>query len=128
MGPAQMWTNNTYRDRTRWLWDMVACATGAARRWPPTTCSTSPGAPMLGTMAAFAYELFKVVRAKDPEHVIILPGHASGIDAYGNPNARPVQRGARHAFLSRPVGLERGAGRAKPGQCACLGWLHCNAA
>jgi endoglucanase len=33
------------------------------------------------TLANYSYELFNVVRAKDPDHVILLPGHNSGIDA-----------------------------------------------
>ncbi|WP_426103478.1 carbohydrate-binding protein [Massilia sp. TSP1-1-2] len=88
VGPAEMWTNQTYRDRTKWVWDMVAshyCGRTAVAAYD---LLNEPWGTDATTLANFGYELFDTVRAKDPEHMIILPGHNSGIDAYGNPNAR----------------------------------------
>lgn len=88
VGPAQMWTSQTYRDRTKWLWDMVASRYRGRTAVAAYDLLNEPWGTDANTMAAFAYELFNVVRAKDPEHMIILPGATSGIGAYGNPATR----------------------------------------
>jgi hypothetical protein len=84
-GPAEMWTNASYRDRTKWVWDMVASHYRGRTAVAAYDLLNEPWGTDATTLANFAYELFDTVRAKDPEHVIILPGHNSGIDAYGNP-------------------------------------------
>ena len=88
VGPAEMWTNQTYRDRTKWVWDMVASHYRGRTAVAAYDLLNEPWGTDATTLANFGYELFDTVRAKDPEHMIILPGHNSGIDAYGNPNAR----------------------------------------
>ena len=88
VGPAEMWTNQTYRDRTKWVWDMVASHYRGRTAVAAYDLLNEPWGTDATTLANFGYELFDTVRAKDPGHVIILPGHNSGIDAYGNPNAR----------------------------------------
>ena len=87
-GPAEMWTNQTYRDRTKWVWDMIASRYRGRTAVAAYDLLNEPWGTDATTLANFGYELFDTVRAKDPEHMIILPGHNSGIDAYGNPNAR----------------------------------------
>jgi hypothetical protein len=85
---AQLYTNATYRDRTKWLWDMVAQRYRDRGAVMAYDLLNEPWGTDATTLANFSYELFNVVRAKDPNHVIFLPGHNSGIDAYGNPNSR----------------------------------------
>ena len=87
-GPAEMWANQTYRDRTKWVWDMIASRYRGRTAVAAYDLLNEPWGTDATTLANFGYELFDTVRAKDPEHMIILPGHNSGIDAYGNPNAR----------------------------------------
>jgi endoglucanase len=88
VGPAAMWGNATYKDRTKWLWDMIASHYNGRTAVAAYDLLNEPWGTDANTLATFAYELFDTVRAKDPNHVIILPGHNSGIDAYGNPNTR----------------------------------------
>jgi len=88
VGPAAMWTNATYKDRTKWLWDQIASRYNGRSAVAAYDLLNEPWGTDATTLATFAYELFNVVRAKDANHVIILPGHNSGIDAYGNPNTR----------------------------------------
>ena len=88
IGPAAMWTNPTYQDRTKWLWDMIASHYNGRTAVAAYDLLNEPWGTDATTLAAFAYELFNTARFKDPNHVIILPGHSSGIDAYGNPNTR----------------------------------------
>ncbi|MES2324056.1 MAG: carbohydrate-binding protein [Pseudomonadota bacterium] len=88
VGPAAMWTNAAYKDRTKWLWDQIASRYNGRSAVAAYDLLNEPWGTDATTLATFAYELFNVVRAKDANHVIILPGHNSGIDAYGNPNTR----------------------------------------
>ena len=126
VGPAQMWTNNTYRDRTKWLWDMVASRYRGRTAIAAYDLLNEPWGTDAATMAAFAYELFNVVRAKDPEHMIILPGHNSGIDAYGNPNARGLSNVALGMhFYPGLWGWNEVQGAANQANVHA-NWLHCN--
>ena len=88
IGPAAMWGSATYKDRTKWVWDMIASHYNGRTAVAAYDLLNEPWGTDATTLANFAYELFNTVRAKDPNHVIILPGHNSGIDAYGNPNTR----------------------------------------
>lgn len=88
VGPAEMWSNPSYRDRTKWVWDMIASHYKGRTAVAAYDLLNEPWGTDATTLANFGYELFDVVRAKDPDHMIILPGHNSGIDAYGNPNTR----------------------------------------
>ncbi|SHH71374.1 carbohydrate-binding protein [Massilia sp. CF038] len=126
VGAAQMWTNNSYRDRTKWLWDMVASRYRGRTAVAAYDLLNEPWGTDAGTMAAFAYELFNVVRAKDPEHVIILPGHNSGIDAYGNPNTRGLSNVALGMhFYPGLWGWNEVQGAAAQANVHA-NWLHCN--
>ncbi len=88
VGPAAMWGNAGYMDRTKWVWDMIASHYNGRSAVAAYDLLNEPWGTDATTLANFGYELFNTVRAKDPNHVIILPGHNSGIDAYGNPNTR----------------------------------------
>ncbi len=88
VGAAQMWTNGTYWDRTKWLWDMIAQHYNGNTTIAAYDMLNEPWGTDATTLANYSYELFNVIRAKDANHVILLPGHNSGIDAYGNPNSR----------------------------------------
>lgn len=94
VGAAQMWTNSNYWDRTKWLWDMIAQHYRGRTAIAAYDLLNEPWGTDANTLASRSYELYNVVRAKDPDHVILLPGHNSGIDAYGNPNSRGLNNSA----------------------------------
>ncbi len=128
IGAAQMWTNNTYWDRTKWLWDNIATHYRGRTAIAAYDLLNEPWGTDATTLANRSYELFNVVRAKDPEHVILLPGHNSGIDAYGNPNSRGLTNSS--LWMHFYPGLwgwndtaTYGAGQAN----MYANWLHCNA-
>lgn len=81
----QLWGSAEYRDRTKWLWDMIASRYANRSAVAGYGLLNEPWGTDANTLADFITELYHVVRAKDPNHVVILPGHNSGIDAYGNP-------------------------------------------
>ncbi len=128
VGPAQLWTSATYRDRTKWLWDKVASHYAGRTAIAAYDLLNEPWGTDATTLANFSYELFNVVRAKDANHVILLPGHNSGIDAYGNPNSRGLTNVSM--WMHFYPGLwgwndtaTYGAGQAN----MYSNWLHCNA-
>ncbi|MDO8342104.1 MAG: carbohydrate-binding protein [Cellvibrio sp.] len=86
IGAAELWTNANYWDRTKWLWDMIAQRYNGRSAVAAYDLLNEPWGTDATTLANRSYELFNVVRAKDANHIILLPGHNSGIDAYGNPN------------------------------------------
>jgi|GEM_PF-745734 len=127
IGAAQLWTNSTDWDRTKWLWDMIAQHYRGRTAIAAYDLLNEPWGTDATTLASRAYELFNVVRAKDPEHVILLPGHNSGIDAYGNPNSRGLTNSS--FWMHFYPGLwgwndtaSFGAGQAN----MYANWLHCN--
>ncbi len=127
IGAAQMWTNATYKDRTKWLWDKIASHYAGRTAIAAYDLLNEPWGTDATTLANFSYELFNVVRAKDANHVILLPGHNSGIDAYGNPNSRGLSNVA--FWMHFYPGLwgwndtaTYGAGQAN----MYSNWLHCN--
>lgn len=127
VGAAQMWTNTSYWDRTKWLWDMIAQHYRGRTAIAAYDLLNEPWGTDATTLANRSYELFNVVRAKDPDHVILLPGHNSGIDAYGNPNSRGLTNVS--LWMHFYPGLwgwndtaTYGAGQAN----MYANWLHCN--
>ncbi len=127
IGAAQVWTNNTYWDRTKWLWDNIASHYRGRTAIAAYDLLNEPWGTDATTLANRSYELFNVVRAKDPDHVILLPGHNSGIDAYGNPNSRGLTNSS--LWMHFYPGLwgwndtaTYGAGQAN----MYANWLHCN--
>jgi len=127
IGAAQMWTNNTYWDRTKWLWDNIAQHYRGRTAIAAYDLLNEPWGTDATTLANRSYELFNVVRAADANHVILLPGHNSGIDAYGNPNSRGLTNSS--LWMHFYPGLwgwndtaTYGAGQAN----MYANWLHCN--
>lgn len=88
-GKNELWASDDYRARTKWLWEQIAERYKDRSVVAGHGLLNEPWGTDAQTLAEFSYELFDAVRAKDPNHVIILPGHNTGIHAYGNPNERP---------------------------------------
>ncbi|WP_331344767.1 carbohydrate-binding protein [Cellvibrio sp. UBA7661] len=127
VGAAQLWTNANYWDRTKWLWDMIAQKYRGRSAVVAYDLLNEPWGTDATTLANRSYELFNVVRAKDPDTIILLPGHNSGIDAYGNPNSRGLTNVS--TWMHFYPGLwgwndtaAYGAGQAN----MHANWLHCN--
>ncbi len=87
-GMNELWDSAEYRDRTRWLWDMIASRYAGRNAVAGYGLLNEPWGTDAHTLADFMTELYHVVRAKDPDRIVILPGHDSGIHAYGHPSDR----------------------------------------
>jgi endoglucanase len=128
IGAAQLWTNPSYWDRTKWLWDMIAQRYNGRSAIAAYDLLNEPWGTDAVTLANRSYELFNVVRAKDPTRIILLPGHNSGIDAYGNPNSRGLTNVS--TWMHFYPGLWGwNSSSEEPNYQANMhaNWLHCNA-
>ena len=77
-----------YQDRTIWLWQKIAARYKGRRAVAAYGLLNEPWGTDADTLAAFINRLYTAIRSVDRDHIIVLPGHNSGIDAYGDPAAR----------------------------------------
>ena len=82
------WTNPEFQERTIWLWQQVAARYKDRPSVAGYSLLNEPWGSSAADLATVVGKLYTAVRAVDPNHVIILPGHNSGIAAYGNPAAK----------------------------------------
>jgi endoglucanase len=81
-------TAEYYQDRTIWLWEQIAKRYKHRKAVAAYGLLNEPWGTDATTLATFIDRLYTAVRAVDRKHIIVLPGHNSGIDAYGDPAAR----------------------------------------
>ena len=84
-GRNQYWTRPDYQERTAWLWQQIATRYKDRSVVAGYSLVNEPWGVDEPEMAAVMKKLYAVVRAADPHHVIILPGHHTGVSAYGKP-------------------------------------------
>jgi glucan 1,3-beta-glucosidase len=87
-GQNKYWTTPEYQERTRWWWQQVA----ARYKDEPAVAAFDPLNEPWGSsaeqMEERVTELYHTIRAIDPTHIVLLPGHYGNIDVYGNPARR----------------------------------------
>ncbi|MCW7539132.1 carbohydrate-binding protein [Aquabacterium sp. A7-Y] len=87
-GKNEYWGNAEYRNRTRWLWQQIAQRYRDRGAVAGYGLLNEPWGTTPENLANVITDLYHAVRQVDPKHVVILPGHAAGIDAYGTPASR----------------------------------------
>ena len=80
-----------YQDRTAWLWQQIAERYKTSDTVAGYGLLNEPWGTTPETLAENIESLYHKVREVDQEHIIILPGHSQGIDAYGNPADRGME-------------------------------------
>lgn len=87
-GQNKYWTDADAQERTRWLWQQIA----TRYKDEPVVAAYDPLNEPWGStaeaMVTRVEELYKVIRAIDPRHIVMLPSHYGSIDAYGDPTAK----------------------------------------
>jgi len=120
-GRNQYWSVPEYQQRTVWLWRQVA---GRYRDRPSVagySLLNEPWGTDSANMATAVQTLYQAVRAVDPNHVIILPGHVKDdIKDYGNPRERGM---TNVAFEMHPYPGHFGWSSA--GREVHRAWLRC---
>ncbi len=119
-GKNQYWSTPDYQARTEWLWQQVASRYKDNGTVAGYSVLNEPWGTTPERMAAVVGKLYAAIRAVDPHHIVILPGHSTGIDAYG----KPAEKGMRNvAFEMHPYPGHFGWG--KPGVAVHREWLTC---
>ncbi|MBR7800564.1 cellulase family glycosylhydrolase [Undibacterium sp. FT137W] len=119
-GKNLYWNSAEYQERTIWLWQQVAGRYKDRAAVAGYSLLNEPWGASPEVMAREIKRLYQAVRAVDRNHVIILPGHSSGIAAYGNPAEQGMQN---YAFEIHPYpGF---FGWAQPSLQVHLDWLRC---
>ncbi|MBC3873566.1 glycoside hydrolase family 5 protein [Undibacterium flavidum] len=90
-GKNLYWSTPEFQQRTIWLWQQVATRYKDRAAVAGYSLLNEPWGASPDVMAKEVARLYQAVRAVDPNHVIILPGHSSGIDAYGKPADQGMQ-------------------------------------
>jgi glucan 1,3-beta-glucosidase len=119
-GRNRYWDTPEYQQRTIWLWQQIAARYKDRGAVAGYSILNEPWGTTPENMAAVMRTLYTAIREVDQNHVIILPGHVKGIDAYG----KPSDHGMRNvAFEMHPYPGHFGWG--KPGLAVHRGWLQC---
>lgn len=90
-GKNLYWSTPEYQDRTIWLWEQIAERYQNRIAVAGYSLLNEPWGSSEATLATVVKKLYQAVRAIDRNHVIILPGHNSGIDGYGKPAEQGMQ-------------------------------------
>lgn len=119
-GKNLYWTTPEYQERTTWLWQQIATRYKDRKVVAGYSVLNEPWGTTEAIMASVVSKLYTSIRAVDPNHVIILPGHSAGIDAYG----KPADHGMRNvAFEIHPYPGH--FGWSQPGLEVHKNWLQC---
>ena len=86
-GKNLYWRTPEYQQRTAWLWQQVAARYKDRVSVAGYSVLNEPWGTDAANLASEVKKLYTAIRAVDPNHVVILPGHNSGgINAYGKPS------------------------------------------
>ena len=86
-GQNQYWDNAEFQERTIWLWQQIAERYSDNGTVAAYGLLNEPWGTEADNLADVMITLYASVREKDANKIIILPGHNTGIDAYGQPSS-----------------------------------------
>jgi len=119
-GKNLYWSTPEYQQRTVWLWQQIAARYKDRGAVAGYSILNEPWGTTAENLARVMGTLYSAIRAVDPSHVIILPGHNSGFDAYG----KPAEHGQQNVAIEmHPYPGHFGWG--KPGLQVQRDWLEC---
>jgi len=120
-GKNKYWDTPDYQQRTIWLWQQIAARYKDRGAVAGYSILNEPWGTTPENLAVVMATLYQEIRAIDAHHVIILPGHSKGIDAYGKPSEHGM---TNVAFEMHPYPGHFGWG--KPGVEVHRDWLTCS--
>lgn len=122
-GKNLYWTTPAYQARTTWLWQQIANRYKNRAAVAGYSLLNEPWGVPPAQMAPVMKKLYASVRAVDPHHPIIFPGHYSGIDDYGKPG-EPGNEGLHNVAFEMHF-YPGHFGWGKPGVDVHRQWLQC---
>lgn len=85
-GKNDLWESADNIERTKWLWGQIAARYKDEDAVAAYGLLNEPWGTDSETLKDVVIELYEAVRAEDPDHIVVLPGHnIDGISAYGHP-------------------------------------------
>lgn len=88
-GKNEFWDNAEFIDRTKWLWGQISARYKDEKTVAAYGVLNEPWGTDSETLNNVAIDLYEAIRAEDPDHIVILPGHnEDGISAYGFPEQK----------------------------------------
>ena len=84
VGYNKLWSNNGYQKQTAWLWNQIS------KRYKdePTVAAydllNEPWGSNEKNLKKVVLKCYEAIRANNDDHIVIFPGHTSGIDFYKN--------------------------------------------
>ena len=119
-GLNQYWDNEEYQQRTQWLWQQIAEHYKDNDTIAGYGLLNEPWGTTEENLAMEIKELYDAVREIDQDHIIILPGHHSGIDGYGDPAENGMDNVAFEMHFYPGI-----FGWGEPGYEVHRDWLRC---
>ncbi len=116
----QYWQNESYQERTRWLWQQIADRYKDSDTVAGYGLLNEPWGTTAENLAVEIKALYDAVREIDQDHIIILPGHNSGISAYGDPAEQGMSNVAFEMHFYPGI-----FGWGEPGYEVHRDWLTC---
>jgi len=83
-GYNKLWSSKDYQDQTIWLWNQIS---NRYKNEPTIVAYDLLNEPWGGNekdLKKIVLKCYKAIRKNDDQHIVIFPGHTSGIDFYKN--------------------------------------------
>ena len=81
----ELWDNQQFKDRTVWLWEQIATYYRDRGAVAAYDVLNEPWGSSEAALGDLVYDIHDAIRAVDPDHIVVLPGHLSGFEFYGVP-------------------------------------------
>lgn len=121
-GKNLYWSTPEFQDRTVWLWQQIATRYKDHVAVAGYSVLNEPWGATEATLATVVKRLYSAIRAIDNNHVVILPGHNSGINGYGKPSEQGMKNVAFEMHFYPGM-----FGWGQPGVDVHKEWLQCGA-
>ena len=84
VGYNKLWSNKKYQDQTVWLWDQISMRYKDNATVAAYDIMNEPWGSNENNLKKIVLKCYKSIRKNKDNHIIIFPGHTSGIDFYKN--------------------------------------------
>ncbi len=84
VGHNKLWSNKGFQDQTAWLWKQISNRYKNESAVAAYDLLNEPWGSNEKNLKKIVLKCYKEIRKNDDNHIIIFPGHTSGIDFYQN--------------------------------------------
>ena len=84
IGYNKLWSNKDYQKQTAWLWNQISQHYKKEPVVAAYDLLNEPWGSNEGNLKKVVLKCYRAIRKNDDRHIVIFPGHTSGIDFYKN--------------------------------------------